>query len=63
MALGTDHTDGSGVASGTEDNFIPEIWSDEVNAVYKNSLVLSPLVKKISFVGKKGDSIHIRFRV
>ena len=59
MALGTDHTDGSGVASGTEDNFIPEIWSDEVNAVYKNSLVLSPLVKKISFVGKKGDSIHI----
>ena len=59
MALGTDHTDGSGVASGTESTFIPEIWSDEVNAVYKNSLVLSPLVKKISFVGKKGDSIHI----
>ena len=59
MALGTDHTDGSGVASGTENTFIPEIWSDEVNAVYKNSLVLSPLVKKISFVGKKGDSIHI----
>jgi hypothetical protein len=59
MALGTDHTTGSGKASGTEDTFIPELWSDEVNATYKNSLVLSNLVKKISFVGKKGDSIHI----
>ena len=59
MALGTDHTDGSGKDSGTENTFIPELWSDEVNATYKNSLVLMPLVKKISFVGKKGDSIHI----
>ena len=59
MALGTDHTDGSGKDSGTENTFIPELWSDEVNATYKNSLVLMPLVKKISFVGKKGDSINI----
>jgi hypothetical protein len=54
MALGTDH-----VTNTTEAKFIPELWSDEVNATYKNSLVLVPLVKKISFVGKKGDSIHI----
>lgn len=39
--------------------FIPEIWSDEVIAAYENNLVLSPLVKKMSMVGKKGDTINI----
>ena len=39
--------------------FIPEIWSDEVIAAYENSLVLAPLVKKMSMVGKKGDTVHI----
>ena len=39
--------------------FIPEIWSDEVIAAYEKNLVLAPLVKKLSMVGKKGDTIHI----
>ena len=40
-------------------NFIPEIWSDEVIAAYKKNLVLANLVKKMSFKGKKGDTLHI----
>jgi N4-gp56 family major capsid protein len=43
-------------AAGT---FIPEIWSDEVIAEYQKNLKMSPLVKKISMTGKKGDVIHI----
>jgi N4-gp56 family major capsid protein len=39
--------------------FIPEIWSDEVIAAYKQNLVMSPLVTKMSFKGKKGDTLHI----
>jgi N4-gp56 family major capsid protein len=39
--------------------FIPEIWSDEVIAAYQKNLKMSPLVKKISMTGKKGDTIHI----
>jgi len=43
-------------AAGT---FIPEIWSDEVIAAYQKNLKMSPLVKKISMTGKKGDTIHV----
>lgn len=39
--------------------FIPEIWSDEVIAAYKQNLVMAPLVNKMSFKGKKGDTLHI----
>lgn len=39
--------------------FIPQIWSDEVIAEFEKSLVLAPLVKKISMKGKKGDTIHV----
>jgi HK97 family phage major capsid protein len=39
--------------------FIPEIWSDEVIAAYKSNLVLANLVRKMSFKGKKGDTLHI----
>jgi len=39
--------------------FIPQIWSDEVIAEYEKSLVLAPLVKKMSMKGKKGDTIHV----
>ena len=39
--------------------FIPEIWSDEVIAAYQKNLKMSPLVKKISMTGKKGDTIHV----
>ena len=54
MALGTNHqTTTTGAA------FIPEIWSDEVVATYKKNLVLANLIKKISFKGKKGDTLNI----
>jgi N4-gp56 family major capsid protein len=54
MALGTSH-----VTNTTAATFIPEIWSDEIVATYKRSLVAANLVKKISFKGKKGDTLHI----
>jgi N4-gp56 family major capsid protein len=40
-------------------NFIPEIWSDEIIAAYKKNLVLANVVKKMSFRGKKGDTVNI----
>ena len=54
MALGTNHQ-----TTTTTANFIPEIWSDETIAAYKQNLVLGNLVSKISHSGKKGDTIHI----
>jgi N4-gp56 family major capsid protein len=54
MALGTNH-----VTNATADKFIPEIWSDEVIAAYKSNLVAANLFKKLSFKGKKGDTLHI----
>jgi N4-gp56 family major capsid protein len=54
MALGSNHQTVTTAAS-----FIPEIWSDEVVATYKKNLVLANLIKKISFKGKKGDTLHI----
>jgi len=41
------------------DKFIPELWSDEVIAAYVKSKKMSPLVRKYSMVGKKGDTIHV----
>jgi len=40
-------------------NFIPQLWSDEIIAAYKSNLVQANLVKKMSMVGKKGDTINI----
>jgi N4-gp56 family major capsid protein len=54
MALGANH-----VTTTTADKFIPEIWSDEIIAAYKNNLVAANLFKKMSFMGKKGDTVHI----
>ena len=54
MALGTAH-----VTVTTAATFIPEIWSDEIVATYKKNLVLANLVKKMSFKGKKGDTVRI----
>jgi hypothetical protein len=54
MALGSNH-----VTNTTGASFIPEIWSDEIIAAYKKSLVAANLFKKMSFTGKKGDTIHI----
>jgi len=54
MALGTDQ-----VSITTAATFIPEIWSDEIVAAYKKNLVAANLFKKMSFVGKKGDTVRI----
>ena len=54
MALGTNHQ-----TTTTGANFIPELWSDDVIALYKQALVMGNLVSKINHVGKKGDTIHI----
>ena len=54
MPLGTAH-----VTKTTADKFIPEIWSDEIIAAYKKNLVAANLFSKMSFQGKKGDTLHI----
>jgi len=54
MALGTNQ-----VTTTIANNFIPELWSDEVIGAYKKNLVVANLVTKLSHKGKKGDTIHI----
>ena len=54
MALGTNH-----VTNTTGATFIPELWSDEIIEAYKQNLVMANLVSKMSFKGKKGDTLHI----
>lgn len=54
MALGSNH-----VTNSTAATFIPELWSDEIIAAYKTNLVMANLVSKMSFKGKKGDTLHI----
>jgi len=54
MALGSNQ-----VTTTTAATFIPEVWSDEIAAAYKKNLVAANLFKKMSFVGKKGDTVHI----
>ena len=54
MPLGTNN-----VTNTTAATFIPELWSDEIIAVYEKTLVVKPLVRAMSMVGKKGDTIHI----
>ena len=50
---------GSTVTRDIANNFIPDLWSDEVIGAYKQNLVLANVVTKLSHKGKKGDSIHI----
>ena len=54
MGLGTNQTTVT-----TSANFIPEIWSDEVLARYKQNLVMANLVTKVNFKGKTGDTLHL----
>ena len=54
MALGSDQ-----VTTSVANNFIPELWSDEVIGAYKSNLVVANLVTKLNHKGKKGDTIHI----
>lgn len=41
------------------DKFIPELWSDEIVAAFKQNLVAGQLVSRMNHSGKKGDVIHI----
>jgi hypothetical protein len=43
----------------TAANFIKELWSDEVIAVYKANTVMVPLVNSLPFANEKGDTIHV----
>jgi len=43
----------------TAANFIRELWSDEVLAVYKANTVMVPLIQSMPFSGVKGDTVHI----
>jgi len=54
VALGTNH-----IITTEVPNFIPELWSDEVIAAYKQNLVAANLVRKLNHRGKKGDTIRI----
>ena len=56
MALGTNHLANT---SSSIQEFIPELWSDDVIAAYKSNLVFGNLVSKINHQGKRGDTIHI----
>jgi hypothetical protein len=54
MGLGTNQS-----TITTQANFIPELWSDEVLAAYKQNLILANLITNINFRGKKGDTLHL----
>jgi len=54
MPLGTANT-----TAAIANNFIPELWSDEVIGAYKSNLVVANLVTRLNHKGKKGDTIHI----
>ncbi len=43
----------------TAANFIKELWSDEVLAVYKANTVMVPLIQSLPFANEKGDTIHV----
>ena len=59
MATATYPGAGGNTAKTEAATFIPEIWSDEIIAAYQKNLKMSPLVKKMSMTGKKGDLIHV----
>ena len=55
MALGTNHLQN---AATSVQEFVPELWSDDVIAGYKQNLVMGNLVSKINHRGKKGDALN-----
>jgi len=58
-ALYTPDTVASSETRTTAANFIRELWSDEVLAVYKANTVMVPLIQSMPFSGTKGDTVHI----
>lgn len=59
MATSTFPAMGGAVGKSDVGTFIPEVWSDQIIAAYKKRLVLANLVQKMSFTGKKGDTLHV----
>lgn len=47
------------LSSGEAGPFVPELWSNEIIAAYKQNLVLAQLVTVMNHRGKKGDTINI----
>lgn len=54
MAIGSNH-----LINADYGDFIPELWSDEVIAAYKQNLVMANLINRMNHKGKKGDTIRI----
>lgn len=50
---------GGGTTSAPRGDFIPQLWSDEILATFKQNLIVGQLVSRMNHNGKKGDSIVI----
>lgn len=50
---------GGGTTSAPRGDFIPQLWSDEILANFKQNLIVGQLVSRMNHNGKKGDSIVI----
>lgn len=59
MATSTFPATGGFVDNTSAATFIPELWSDEIRAAFKQSLVMANHVKKMPMTGKKGDTINV----
>lgn len=53
------YTSGFAYGKAQGDVFVPEIWSSEVKRFRDQNLIMADKVKRISFVGQKGDLLHI----
>lgn len=51
--------DTTDTSDGEAGPFVPELWSNEIIAAYKQNLVLAALVTRMNHVGKKGDTVNI----
>lgn len=47
------------LVNGEAGPFVPELWSNEIIAAYKQNLVLAALVTEMDHVGKKGDTVNV----
>lgn len=50
---------GGGTTSAPRGDFVPQLWSDEILATFKQNLIIGGLVSRMNHNGKKGDSIVI----
>jgi hypothetical protein len=50
---------GSAVGLSNAQNFIPEVWVDDILRFRDKKLMASMLCRKINFLGKKNDTLHL----